>query len=321
MVFQKISRVTFFILSLVCFVMASVAVAEKPLNIALVLWRGETDAERGFRDALRELGYHANYTTLNADQNLDRLSDLLKTLNPNDYQYLYTFGTPVSLMIKKDFQGVTPQVFTTVLYPAESGLVQNLFRPGVNISGASHFIPMAIQLDTALSLLDFSSLGVFYNPRDANSAKTIQEIRNVSIERGFSLKTYPVRPGTDRLNKYLRLLEKGVIDVDAVYLPSDSYIVSQSQAIAKTLKRAKIPGFASVEDCVKKGILFGVTTNYYDVGRAAAAIVDQVERGKALSAVPVSLPQKNSLLINKTTARALGFKPDRKLTGNARWIE
>lgn len=298
-----------------------VAAEDKPLNIALILWRGETEVEKGFQDGLKGLGYTATYTTFNADQNLNKLSDLLKTVNPQNYQYLYTFGTSVSLKVKKDFQGVTPQVFAAVLYPVESGLVQNLTRPGVNISGASHFIPVEKQVETAFRLLEFSNLGVFYNPNDANSAETVRQIRNTALRLGFSLKAYPVKPKTDRLDKYLRLVEKDVIDVDAVYLPSDSYIISESPTIADTLERAKIPSFAAVEECVKNGVLFGLTTSYYDLGKAVAGVIDQREKGKPLASIPVSLPSQTYLMINKTTARSLEFKPDPKLIGNARWVE
>ncbi len=318
---KKLYLFTTVILILLTLAAGYVTAEDKPLKIALILWRGETEVEKGFQDGLKELGYTATYTTFNADQNLNKLSGLLKTFDPKGYQYLYTFGTSVSLKVKNDFQGVTPQVFAAVLYPVSSGLVQNLARPGVNISGSSHFIPVEQQIETAFRLLEFSNLGVFYNPNEANSAEAVRQIRNTALRLGFSLKAYPVKPKTDRLEKYLRLIEKDIIDVDAVYLPSDSYIISESQTIADTLERAKIPGFAAVEECVKNGVLFGLTTSYYDLGKATAAVIDQRERGKPLSSIPISLPQRTYLLINKTTARSLEFKPDPKLIGNARWIE
>ncbi|MFQ5936416.1 MAG: hypothetical protein ACE5LB_08420, partial [Acidiferrobacterales bacterium] len=40
----------------------------KELNIAMVLWRGETEAELGFKEGLQELGYSVRYTILNAGQ-------------------------------------------------------------------------------------------------------------------------------------------------------------------------------------------------------------------------------------------------------------
>ena len=40
----------------------------KTLRIAMVLWRGETKAEQGFKDGLKELGYSVDYTIMNAAQ-------------------------------------------------------------------------------------------------------------------------------------------------------------------------------------------------------------------------------------------------------------
>jgi len=38
------------------------------LSIAMVVWRGETEAERGFIQGLQELGYEAEVTVYNAEQ-------------------------------------------------------------------------------------------------------------------------------------------------------------------------------------------------------------------------------------------------------------
>jgi len=321
MLSRKRSLIAAFVLLLLIFTGASAFAAENNLNIALILWRGETEAEKGFRDGLKELGYKVTYTVINGEQNIHKLSTLLQTFNPGDYQYIYSFGTTASVKIKDLFREITPQIFVAVLYPVEAGLVQTMERPGVNISGVSHYIPIEKQIETAYQLLEFGSLGVFYNPGEANSVETIKKIRNVSLKLGFSLEAYPAKPGSNRLQKYLNLLEKEVINVDAVYLPSDSYIISKSQEIAETLEKAKTPGFAAVEECVQDGVLFGLTTGYYEIGKAASLIVDQREKGKPLASIPVGLPARAYLLINKSTAQALEFQPDPALTGNARWIE
>ncbi len=38
----------------------------KNLKIAMIQWRGETEACRGFRDEMKALGYSVQYTVLNA---------------------------------------------------------------------------------------------------------------------------------------------------------------------------------------------------------------------------------------------------------------
>lgn len=52
--------------------------AEKQLKVAMILWRGETDAEKGFRDGLKELGYSVRYTTVDGKQNKAKLGQILR---------------------------------------------------------------------------------------------------------------------------------------------------------------------------------------------------------------------------------------------------
>jgi ABC-type proline/glycine betaine transport system substrate-binding protein len=40
----------------------------KDLKIAMILWRGETEAEKGFQQGLKEFGYSVQYTVINAGQ-------------------------------------------------------------------------------------------------------------------------------------------------------------------------------------------------------------------------------------------------------------
>jgi ABC-type uncharacterized transport system substrate-binding protein len=71
----------------------------KTLNIAMILWRGETEAEKGFQQGLKEFGYSVQYTVMNAGQDRTELGRLLREeLNPklNNFDYIYVFGTTVA---------------------------------------------------------------------------------------------------------------------------------------------------------------------------------------------------------------------------------
>ena len=50
----------------------------KKLRIAMVLWRGETAAEKGFREGLKDPGYQVEYTVMNAGQDRGELGRLLR---------------------------------------------------------------------------------------------------------------------------------------------------------------------------------------------------------------------------------------------------
>ena len=42
--------------------LSSLAASSEQLNIAMILWRGETSAEEGFKAGMKEFGYSVNYT-------------------------------------------------------------------------------------------------------------------------------------------------------------------------------------------------------------------------------------------------------------------
>ena len=55
----------------------SLSATGKNLRIAMLLWRGETKAERGFKGGLKDLGYSVEYTIMNAGQDRKELRRIL----------------------------------------------------------------------------------------------------------------------------------------------------------------------------------------------------------------------------------------------------
>src|SRR4029450_989564 len=79
----------------------------KDLKIAMILWRGETEAEKGFQQGLKEFGYSVQYTVMNAGQDRTELGRLLREeVNPklNNFDYIYVFGTTVASATKSIVQ-------------------------------------------------------------------------------------------------------------------------------------------------------------------------------------------------------------------------
>jgi ABC-type uncharacterized transport system substrate-binding protein len=75
----------------------------KDLKIAMMLWRGETEAEKGFRDGLKAFGYSVQYTVMNAGQDRTELGRLLREelkLKLDGFDYVYLFGTTLALAAK-----------------------------------------------------------------------------------------------------------------------------------------------------------------------------------------------------------------------------
>jgi putative ABC transport system substrate-binding protein len=283
----------------------------KTLKIAMIQWRGDTESCQGFRDGLKELGYSVDYTYMNAKQDRIELGRLLREeLEPkmNDFDYIYTFGTTVSKAAKTIVNNRVPQLFSSVAGPVEAEIVQSLEAPGGNISGSNNAVPIATQIETIMKIIQFKRLGLFFNPREQNAM--IERQRLSDAAKRFNLEVIDLRspPAQEMLEQNLQqLIDKSIV-VDAVYLPLDSFMVSNAKLIGDKLRDARVKSIGSLEGYIKGGALIGVVPNYYQLGKSIASIVDKNQKGEKLQNIPVVTVKEPTLMINKTTADLLQIR-------------
>jgi putative tryptophan/tyrosine transport system substrate-binding protein len=280
----------------------------KNLKIAMFLWRGETEGEKGFKDGLKALGYSLDYTTMTAGQDRKELGRLLREeLEPriNDFDYIYTFGTTASQMTRDFVKDRVPQIFNIVADPVGVGIVQSMEAPGGNISGASNGIPMLLQIETALKIIQFKRLGILFNPREKNSMVERQKLQDIAEKFHFELIDLRSPPAQDMLEQNLQALVNKSVVVDAVYLPLDSYMQSNAKLIVYKLRDAKVKSIGTTKDYTENGALIGVVPDYYQLGKAVASIVDRHQKGEKLHNIPIEITKEPTLMINKTTADLL----------------
>jgi putative ABC transport system substrate-binding protein len=299
----------FWLIVLAAFDHASSAGA-KDLKIAMVLWRGETEAEKGFREGLKELGYSVQYTVTNAGQDRTELGRLLREeLKPklDGFDYVYLFGTTVASAAKSIVQDKIPQIYNIVADPVGAGIVQSVESSGGNIAGVTNEIPLPLQIQTVLKIISFKRLGLLFNPREKNSMLVREKLTDVAKKFGFEVVDLRSPPAQDMLQENLEKLRNKSIAVDAVYLPPDSFLVSNAKLIGSELTAAKVKSIGSIETYIEKGALMGLVPSFYELGKAAATIVHRHQRGTKLTDIPVQAAKQPQLLINKTTSKALGI--------------
>ena len=300
---MKIMCRLFLYLFLVLFSSPATNAAGQQLRIGMLLWRGETRAEAGFKDGLKALGYSVDYAIYNSEQSEKKLGTLLHSINKNidSFDYIYTFGTTVSRRAKIVIAGKIPQLFNIVTDPITAGIVKSLASPGGNISGASDAIGIAEQLNNAMQLFSFKRLGFFFNPREKNSMIIRDELHTFGDTSGIEIVDFRSPPFQDALLRNLQQLIDNPDFVDAVYLSADSYLVSEAKNIGSQLRKAKLISIGPVSFYVEHGVLMGVVGDYYQLGRAVANIVDRHQKGEDLGKIPVQQIQKVALMINQTT--------------------
>jgi putative ABC transport system substrate-binding protein len=281
------------------------------LRIAMVLWRGETAAEQGFKDGLQKLGYTVEYTIVNAEQNRTALrSKLEKTVLPRleSFNYIYSFGTTASHMTKDLVRGKVPQLFNIIAAPVKAGIVRSIEEPGDNISGASNAVPLATQMQAAMKLFKIKRLGLLFNPREKNAMIQREQLRTIAGKYGFEVVDLRSPPALDMLEENLQKLADKSVTVDAVYLPSDSFLISKSELIGSKLRAAKIKSIGAIRTQVAGGVLMGVVPDYHELGVAVAGILDRNRKGEQLGRIPVYVTQAPKLVVNEQTRAELGLQ-------------
>ena len=300
------------------------AAEQTPLKITMVLWRGETNAEQGFKDGLTALGYQVNYQVLNARQDRSKLAKQLRSRLQQlrtDSDYVYSFGTTASQMVKQILNNSTPHIFNIVTDPVGADIVESWQHPGGNLTGTSNRLPLELQLDFALKFKRIHRIGFFFNPRERNSELTFTSFQQLASNRGMEVIELRCPPNTGRLEHYLEQLSDNSLQLDAVYLPLDSYLLTHAESIGKALSKGKVFSIGAQKDYIRHGVSIGIVPDYYHLGRVAAGYIHRHKTGESLAEIPIYQVKNPQLLINETTRRQLGLDIPTDLLSNTIYLD
>jgi len=281
----------------------------KEIRVAMVLWRGMTDAELGFQQALSDLGYITHYTFLNGEQSRAGLATQLRTeLVPHlsDYDYIYSFGTTATQMVKVINHASIPHIFNIVTDPVGAGIAKSMESAGLKLSGVSHRISLDSQIENAQKIKKLGKVAFFFNPREKNSESIRTELLGIAQQHNFDIQEFRSPPVKRMLQKNLKRLQEYPTGIDAVYFPLDSYLVSEASLIGQSIKAVDILSIGALKEYVSEGVLIGLVPDYFNLGREAASILDRHMKGEALSNIPICTKTNPKILINETTRKLLG---------------
>lgn len=284
---------------------ASAAFAAEQIEIAMILFRGETAAEKGFRDTLaREKQYDIQYTVIDAEQNKTKLDEIVRTLDPAKYRLIYAFGTTVTQALMKKTRD-TPIVFNIVQRPIEAGIADSWESSGNNVTGASNYVAMESAFRTLEMVIHIHKLGYLYNAKDPSTG--VQQKQDIEAQQkkfGFSIIDLPIM-SKDNIPKTL----KDILDLkpDAVMIPADSFIKANAQVIISTLNKHRIPTIVIIPEMVKEnGAFLALGPDYYTLGQLAAGNAIEILKGRKPAELSIKRVSHLNLVINQRTADKLG---------------
>jgi putative tryptophan/tyrosine transport system substrate-binding protein len=261
-----------------------------------------------FMRQLHELGWIEGRTVAIeyrwAEGRSERFADIATEFVRLRVDVIVTGG--VAVPAAKQATSVIPIIFAVENDPVGAGLIASLARPGGNVTGLSVQSPDLVgkRLDLLREVLPgLHRLAIMANIDYSAAVLDMREVQAAGRLHGLDLFSFEIRRAED----IAPALEKLRGRADALYVCTDALVATHRVRIATLANAARLPTMHSAREYVAAGGLISYGPSYLDLFRRAANYVDKILRGAKPADLPVEQPTKFNLVINLTTAKALGL--------------
>jgi putative ABC transport system substrate-binding protein len=215
-------------------------------------------------------------------------------------------GTLAALAAKQATSTV-PIVFVAVGDPVGTNLVASFARPGGNVTGLSnqqgHLAGKRLELLHEV-VPGFHQLAILANTDNPASNLEIEDVKTAARAIGIGVLTFEIHGAEDIAHDFELLSKRRA---DALYVASDPLLNSNRVRINTLALGARLPTLHTYREYVEAGGLMSYGPSFPDLFRRAGDYVDKILRGDKPSDLPVEQPTNYRLIINLTTATALGL--------------
>jgi putative tryptophan/tyrosine transport system substrate-binding protein len=146
-------------------------------------------------------------------------------------------------------------------------------------------------------------LAIMANVEYPAAALEMGQVHTGARTLGLDAATFEIRRAEDIAPAFDAMKDRA----DALYLVGDALVFSHRVQINTLALIARLPTTYIVREHVVAGGLMSYGPNFPDLFRRAADFVDKILRGAKPGDIPVEQPTKFDLVINLTTAKALGL--------------
>src|SRR5262245_41304931 len=219
---------------------------------------------------------------------------------------IVTVATPPPVAAKQA-TAVIPIVFAAASDPVGTGLVASLARPGGNVTGLSNQVS-----DTGGKKIELlrevvpglRRLAILANVGNPASVMDMREAEATARTLGLDVTTSEIRRAEDISPVFDALRGRA----DALYVCVDPLVNTHRIRVNTLALAARLPTMHGLREYVEAGGLMSYGPNLPDLLRRAADYIDKILRGVKPGDIPVEQPTKFDLIINLTTAKALGLE-------------
>jgi putative tryptophan/tyrosine transport system substrate-binding protein len=212
-----------------------------------------------------------------------------------------------AVLAAKQATSVIPIVFPVASDPVGGGLVASLARPGGNVTGLSlQFTDLAgKRLELLRELVPgLGRLAIMANVGYPAAMLEMGEIKATARALGLEVATLEIRRAEDIAPAFEALKGRA----EALCVIADPLVTTNRIRINTLALGARLPTMHGFRELAEAAGLMSYGPSFPDLYRRSGDYVDKILRGMKPADIPVEQPTKFDLVINLTTAKALGLE-------------
>jgi putative tryptophan/tyrosine transport system substrate-binding protein len=312
---RKLVRLAAIVVALVaCGPRAEAQQATKIPRIGFMTATGDSKAPgpqvEAFQQGLKDLGYIEGKNCV-VEYRFESLGgshhELVAELLQLKVDVLVVVSLP-AIRAAKAATKTIPIVMVTVQDPVASGYIDNLARPGGNITGLTRLTRelsgKRLELLTEV-VPGMSRVGVLWDAEGQSAGIGFKEYEAAARALKIGLQSLGVRKPKPDFGGAFRVAIKG--RSNALVVVRNPLITSNQKQIADLAIKNHLPSMNETSDFVESGGLASYSSNDAEQFRRAAYYVDKILKGAKPAELPVEQPTKFEFIINLKTAKQIGL--------------
>jgi len=243
-----------------------------------------------------------------AEGQYDRLAGLAADLVRQHVAVIVAIGGDPSALAAKAATATIPIVFVGATDPVRSGVVTSLHRPGGNITGVSGFMtemePKRLELLRELRP-HATTTAILVNPNEPSIEIRVSDIQTAARSVGQEITILNASTIRDIDAAFARLAQ---MRADALLVAGDPFFFNRAAQLVVLAARHAIPSLYSRREFAAAGGLMSYGSTFNDIYRLVGVYAARILKGEKPGDLPIQLATKFELVINLSTARALGLE-------------
>jgi putative ABC transport system substrate-binding protein len=263
-----------------------------------------------FRQGLSDMGFADGRNLaieIRGAERYDQLAPFAADLVHREVAAIFAWGSANSALAAKAATTSIPIVFVNGSDPVKAGIVDNINRPGGNITGVSYYNSgiVAKRLELLSKLAPgATTIGFLNNPSILTSRENLADMEAAAAAVGRRLATLNAGNEDEIKTAFAKAADQ---HVEALLVgPDPTFAVNRAQIIAHA-ERQRIPANYFRRAFCDAGGLSSYGADFAAVERQGGVYVGRILKGEKPADLPVQQPTKFEMVLNLKAARTLGL--------------